>query len=62
MLMVIMKWYSILPAGVPPDGTPEKVIDTVHIGVVVVYDSLATVGIVFALGCLAFNFVFRKRK
>lgn len=53
---------SFLPAGIPPDGTPRKVIDTVHIGLVVVYDFFATVGIVSTLGCLVFNFVFKNRK
>ena len=48
--------------GVPLDGSPKTVIRTFNIGLVVVFDTLATLGIAFAVLCLLFNFIFRKRK
>ena len=48
--------------GIPLDGSPEVSIHTFEIGLVIVFDVLATVGIVFAIGCLLFNFIFRERK
>ena len=47
---------------VPYDGVPNTVIDTVATPLVVIIDLLAVAGIVFALGCLAFNFTYRKTR
>ena len=38
------------------------IIDTVETPLAVVIDLLAVAGILFALGCLAFNFVYRKTR
>lgn len=38
------------------------IIDTVETPLVVVIDLLAVAGILFALGCLTFNFVYRKTR
>ena len=35
---------------------------TFELGLVVAFDILATMGLVFTIGCLIFNIVFRKRK
>ena len=51
-----------LIGGVPYDGTPTAVIETVHISLTVIFTVLSTIGIVFTIVCLAFNFVFRDRK
>ncbi len=47
---------------VPYDGVPIEEIETVAMSLTVIYCLLATAGIVFAIVCLVFNFVFRKRK
>ena len=47
---------------VPYDGVPEKKIETVHISVTVVFIVLACCGMVFAVVCITFNFVYRKSK
>lgn len=47
---------------VPADGTPLKGFSKKPLALVVVYYAFATVGISFALFCLMFNIVFRKRK
>ena len=47
---------------VPYDGVPRTVIDNVATPLVVVVFLLATAGIVFAVGCLIFNFTFRETK
>ena len=52
----------VLSDGVPPDGIPIEVVHSHHTGLVVSYYLLATVGIAFTCVCLAFNFLFRKRK
>ena len=48
--------------GVPPDGTPQKVVHTFQLGLVVVFYFLAAVGMIFSVVCLLFNFVFRSRR
>ena len=47
--------------GIPNDGVPIEDVVTVSLGITVVYTILAVVGIVFAIGCLLFNLVFRQR-
>jgi gamma-aminobutyric acid type B receptor len=51
-----------LVGGVPPDGTPVKVIHTFHVELVILFDTLATLGIIFAVCCLLFNFIFKDRR
>ena len=48
--------------GVPPDGTPQEVIHTFQLGLVVVFYFLAAVGFIFSVACLLFNFLFTKRR
>ena len=48
--------------GPPLDGTPIKIIRTFKLWLIVIFDCLASLGIVFAIACLVFNTVFRKRK
>ena len=48
--------------GTPYDGTPVEIPVTVDISLTVVFIVLSTTGIVFAIICLAFNFIFRDRK
>ena len=50
------------PDGIPNDGIPDEDIVTVHIGITVVYVTLATTGLVFAVVCLVFNLVFRQKR
>lgn len=47
---------------VPYDGVPDDEIVTVHIALTVVIVLLATAGVVFAIVCICFNFIFRKRR
>ena len=56
--------YVLSPSDklVPYDGVPNTVIDTVPASLVVVIHLLAIAGMVFALGCLAFNFAYRKTR
>ena len=51
-----------LPDGIPPDGFPREEIVTVHLSVTVIFVILASVGVVFTIACLIYNFLFRKKK
>ena len=53
---------SFAAGGVPLDGMPINVTRTYRIELVVVLDVSAAIGILFAIVCLIFNIVFRKRK
>ena len=53
---------ATLPDGVPIDGVPVEKVVTVALGLTVLYVILATAGIVFALVCLTFTLIFRKKK
>ena len=46
----------------PSDGRPAKQVTVLPLALLVVYDFLATLGILFATVCLTFNIVYRKRK
>ena len=52
----------MIPDGVSLDGTILNITHTFETELVVVFDVLATLGIVFAIGCLIFNCGFRNRK
>lgn len=47
---------------VPYDGMPNRVVDTALTPVTVIIDLLAVVGILFAVVCGTFNFVFRNKR
>ena len=48
--------------GIPSDGIPIEEVVTVAVPLTVVYVILATAGLLFTVVCLAFNFIFRKRR
>ena len=47
--------------GIPNDGIPIEEVVTVSVALTVVYVILAVAGLVFAMGCLLFNLLFRQR-
>jgi hypothetical protein len=47
-------------AGVPYDGVPTRRLVTVKVPLAVFYIILGVVGIIFAVGCLCFNFIYRQ--
>ena len=53
---------SFIVDGTPLDGTILNITHTYDIGLVIVFDILASLGIFFDIGCLIFNVVFRNRK
>lgn len=59
---VVFIHYSLYLDGIPPDGTPISVTNTIHDAVIVIYDMIAALGIIFAICCLVFNIVFRNKK
>ena len=48
--------------GVPYDGVPQNVTETIHVAVTGIFSILSTCGIVFAISCMLFNFIYRHRK
>ncbi|CAI8040047.1 hypothetical protein GBAR_LOCUS22327, partial [Geodia barretti] len=52
---------SVWPEGIPNDGVPIEDVVTVSVALTVVYVILATAGLVFAVGCLLFNLLYRNR-
>ena len=49
--------------GSPPyDGSPTKAIHQNHLALIVIYDIVAFVGLIFVAVCLVFNVVFRNKK
>ena len=53
---------SFIADGIPLDGTILNITHTYEIGLVIVFDILASLGIFFDIGCLIFNIIFRNRK
>ena len=60
-MMIYLCTYNCAD-GVPNDGIPIEEVVTVSLGLTVVYVFLATAGIMFAVVCLAFTFIFRKKR
>jgi len=48
------------PGGIPYDGVPDEEVVPISLGLAIVFFILATSGILFALGCIIFNFVYRE--
>lgn len=48
--------------GISLDGTIMNITHTFELGLVITFDILATLGLVFTIGCLIFNIAFRKKK
>ena len=59
IIIIMIFWYI---DGIPPDGTPIEVVSTVNLALVVIYDILAFLGLIFTTVCLVFNFGYRNRK
>jgi len=52
----------ILGGIIPHDGVPVEQDVTVAVPLTVTFSILAIAGITFSVACLAFNFIFRKKK
>ena len=48
--------------GVPPDGTPIKIVNILEIWVPILGAFLQSISLSFVIICLSFNIIFRKRK
>ena len=59
---IVIILYSLYLDGIPPDGTPISVTNAIHTAVIVIFDLIAALGIIFAICCLVFNLVFRNKK
>ena len=47
---------------VPSDGTPIYMPLSYHLALVIIYDFLAILGIIFTIVCFLFNVIFKKKK
>ena len=61
-MIVLTHIYTPIIGGAPYDGSAENVIQHSHKAIQIVYSMLASTGLLFAVGCLVFNVVFRKTK
>ena len=53
---------NMITDGIPYDGVPIEDEVTVEVALTVFFSILASVGVVFVVVCLVFNFVFRKKE
>ena len=53
--------YILFTDGISPDGKPEIVLNSILPPIAIIVDLLAFIGILFAIVCLIFNIIFRKR-
>ena len=49
------------PGGIPYDGVPDEKVVSISLALAIVFFILATSGILFAMACIVFNFVYRER-
>lgn len=59
---IIMHMQNYYPGSIPYDGVPRKENVTVHVAIYSIYIPLASAGIVFAIVCFIFNFLYREAK
>ena len=57
-----MIMFPMLDGLVPYDGVPTEEYVTVGVPVTVVYILLSVIGIIFAVLCLIFNFMYRNKR
>ena len=55
-------FYILYADGITLDGTILNITHSFELGLVIVFDILATMGLIFTIVCLMFNIIFRKRK
>ena len=60
--MIIITIVLLSVDGPPPDGSPMKKIRTFKTWLIAVFDTLAILGILFAVACFLFNLIFRNRR
>lgn len=48
--------------GIPPDGTPIKIVTVLEQWITIYGATLTGLSITFAVVCLSFNIIFRKKK
>jgi gamma-aminobutyric acid type B receptor len=53
---------NVFPSGVPPDGTPDKIISHFHTALIVLLYVLSSAGLVLCLICLIFTLIFRNKR
>ena len=59
---IIISYYFDQDGMPPYDGFPVIGIATNSIALVVIYDIIAGIGIIFAIVCFTFNVIFRKKR
>ena len=59
MTTILLSHYV---GGIPNDGAPIKGISVQPLWLVIPYYILSLIGIIFAIVCLLFNFIYRKRR
>ena len=55
-------YVNLFSDGAPPDGTPEEERQTFKIGLIVLFDVLAALGLLFTVACLLFNVIFKNKR
>lgn len=60
--LLIFVSFSILPDGIPLDGTPIRILSTFHLSLVIITYIISFAGLVFGTVCLVFTFYFRNKK
>ena len=48
--------------GVPYDGVPEDNVERIHTSVTVIFCLMSTAGIIFAISCMLFNYIYRDKR
>jgi len=51
-----------LTGGPPYDGSAQNVVHPIALPIVIIYNTLASVGLLCAAGCTLFNIIFRNKK
>ena len=59
---IVFQWFITYIEGIPNDGIPTEEVVIVSVALTVIYVILATAGLVFAVGCLLFNILFREKR
>lgn len=54
--------YVVSLDGVPYDGSARDIVHPIALPLVIIYDVLASAGVLLAVACLVFNIVFRNKK
>ena len=60
--MHVCHWITCSGGAIPYDGSPQIVVDGIHVAITAVFSVLGIIGLIMAVVALVFNLLFRNKR